>query len=97
MPRSSRLLAQAVQQRRLGGGAVVLAQRGPGGGLGGLYPGQHIAREEGACTVVTGSIALGMQPACGRQISADLVFEVDLAVQRHGAWRVQKSAGVRMG
>lgn len=76
---------------------MVLGQRSPGGGLGGLHPGQHIAREERAGAVVVGGIALGMQPACGGQVGADLVFEVNLAVQRHGAWRAQKSAGVRMG
>ena len=32
-----------------------------------------------------------------REVGADLVFEVDFAVQRHGAWRAQNSAGVRIG
>ena len=66
-------------------------------GLGGLHPGQQVGREEGAGAVVAGGVAVGVQPAGGGQVGADLVLEVDLAVQRHGAWRAQKSAGVRIG
>ena len=79
------LVAQAGQQDFAGLCAVVLGERLPRLRLRGLHPCQHIGREERPRPVVVGGVALGIQPAVGGEVLADLGLEVDLFVQAHAA------------
>ncbi len=78
------LIAQAVQQRFGGLRAVVLGQGLPSLRLGGLHPGQHVGREQCPRPVVARGVALGVEPAVGGQVLADLGLEADFLVQAHG-------------
>ena len=82
-------LADAVQHHGFGGRAVGPGQRGPALWLRGLNPGQHVGREQGASTVVVGSVAFGVEPAGSREVIADVVLELDFLVQAHLSFPLQ--------
>ena len=65
--------------------AVVLDERLPRLGLRGLHPRQHVVGEQRPRPVVLRRVAVGVQPAVGGEVLADVVLEVDFLVQAHAA------------
>ena len=76
--------AYPVQQGVGGLAAVVVGQRVPSFGLGGLHPGQQVCGEQGAGAVIACSVSLGVQLAVGCQVLANLQLEADFFMQAHG-------------
>ncbi len=77
--------AQPFQQRRFGGGAVVLGERFPGVGIGLADPRDHVGRVKGQHPVVIDRVLVGVKPALLRQVLADFRLEGGLGVQVHVA------------
>ena len=75
--------AQTCEQRLCRASAVVLGERLPRLGLGRLHPRQHVGREQCARPVVRRGVALGVQPAMGGQVLADLALEGDFLLDAH--------------
>ena len=66
------LFPNAVEQHPFRRSPVGFHQRFPGFGLRGLHPRQHIRREKRPHPVIASCVALGIQPAIGGEVFANL-------------------------
>ena len=89
------LISEAGEQCFAGLVPVILDENFPGLWLRGPHPCEDILRKDSACAIIARRIALGMEPAVGAEVLANLGLEVNFFVQTHSSWgaRFQNQIG----